>query len=322
MIKPIKIGNVEIKNNVFLAPMAGVTDMPFRKLCKEFGAGLIYTEMTSSKAIEYKSEKTANIYKTFEDEHPIAIQIFGSDPDIMANTAEKLSEFADLIDINMGCPAPKIVKNGEGSALMKDLDLAGRIIEKTVKASKVPITVKMRKGWDEKSINAPKLAKIAENCGAVMVTVHGRTREQMYSGEADLEIIKQVKESVKIPVIGNGDIRDFESAKRMFNETGCDGIMVARGAQGNPWVFREIIEGTTNKPTLEEKINLVIRHLELEVEHKGEYTGIREMRKHIANYLKGIPNSSQIKEEINHLESLEEVRAVLNNILKIGENIC
>lgn len=322
MIKPIKIGSVEIKNNVFLAPMAGVTDMPFRKLCREFGAGLVYTEMASSKAVEYKSEKTENIYRVFEEEHPIAIQIFGSEPEIMANTAEKLSNFADLIDINMGCPANKIVKNGEGSALMKNLDLAARIIEATVKASKVPVSVKMRKGWDEKHINAPELAKVAENCGAVMVTIHGRTREQMYSGEADLEIIRKVKETVKIPVIGNGDIRDFASAERMFKETRCDGIMVARGAQGNPWIFREILTGKSDKPTVQEKIALIIRHLELEVAHKGEYTGIREMRKHIANYLKGVPNSSQIKEEINHLESAEEVKAVLNNIRKMGEKIC
>lgn len=322
MIKPIKIGNVEIENNVFLAPMAGVTDMPFRKLCKEFGAGLIYTEMASSKAIEYKSEKTENIYKVFEDEHPIAIQIFGSEPKIMANTAEKLSEFADIIDINMGCPAPKIVKNGEGSALMKNLDLAGKIIEATVKASKVPVTVKMRKGWDDNHINAPELAKIAEDCGASMVTVHGRTREQMYSGNADLEIIKKVKDCLKIPVIGNGDIRDFESAKRMFNETGCDGIMIARGAQGNPWIFKEILNGSNEKPTLSERINLIIRHLKLEVEYKGEYTGIREMRKHIANYLKGIPGSSQIKEEINHLEQCEDVEKVLMNIIEVGEKVC
>ncbi|MBP3284484.1 MAG: tRNA dihydrouridine synthase DusB [Clostridia bacterium] len=318
----MKIGSVEIKNNVFLAPMAGVTDMPFRKLCREFGAGLVYTEMASSKAVEYKSEKTENIYRVFEEEHPIAIQIFGSEPEIMANTAEKLSNFADLIDINMGCPANKIVKNGEGSALMKNLDLAARIIEATVKASKVPVSVKMRKGWDEKHINAPELAKVAENCGAVMVTIHGRTREQMYSGEADLEIIRKVKETVKIPVIGNGDIRDFASAERMFKETRCDGIMVARGAQGNPWIFREILTGKSDKPTVQEKIALIIRHLELEVAHKGEYTGIREMRKHIANYLKGVPNSSQIKEEINHLESAEEVKAVLNNIRKMGEKIC
>ena len=241
-IKPIKIGNVEISNNIFLAPMAGVTDMPFRRLCKEFGAGMIYTEMASSKAVHYGSEKTKGIYEVFEDERPIGIQIFGSDPDVMAETASELSEYADIIDINMGCPANKIVKNGEGSALMKNLKLAEEIITKVVRASRVPVTVKMRKGWDDTHVNAVELAQIAESSGAKLITVHGRTREDMYSGEADLDIIKKVKDSVRIPVIGNGDITSGEKAKKMFEVTGCDGIMIGRGAQGNPWIFKSLLD--------------------------------------------------------------------------------
>lgn len=322
-IKPIKIGNVEIKNNIFLAPMAGVTDMPFRKLCKEYGAGLIYTEMASSKAVHYGSEKTKGIYEVFDAERPIGIQIFGSDADVMAETAEALSSIADIIDINMGCPANKIVKNGEGSALMKNLKLAEEIISKVVKASKVPVTVKMRKGWDDSSVNAVELAKIAESSGAKLITVHGRTREQMYSGEADLEIIKKVKESVNIPVIGNGDITTGEKAKRMFEYTGCDGIMIARGAEGNPWVFREVIEYLENgivlpEPTQNDKINMALRHLELAEKYKGENVAVREMRKHIAWYLKGIHGSAKLKDMINKEENIENVKEILNKSLNWG----
>lgn len=322
-IKPIKIGNLEIKNNIFLAPMAGVTDMPFRKLCKEYGAGLIYTEMASSKAVHYGSEKTKGIYEVFDEERPIGIQIFGSDADVMAETAEALSSIADIIDINMGCPANKIVKNGEGSALMKNLKLAEEIISKVVKVSKVPVTVKMRKGWDDSSINAVELAKIAENSGARLITVHGRTREQMYSGEADLDIIKKVKESVNIPVIGNGDITSGEKAKRMFEYTGCDGIMIARGAEGNPWIFRQVIEYLENgvvlpEPSQNDKIKMALRHLELVEEYKGENVAVREMRKHIAWYLKGIHGAAKLKDMINKEENIENVKEILNKSLNWG----
>ena len=315
-IKPIKIGNVEISNNIFLAPMAGVTDMPFRRLCKEFGAGMIYTEMASSKAVHYGSEKTKGIYEVFEDERPIGIQIFGSDPDVMAETASELSEYADIIDINMGCPANKIVKNGEGSALMKNLKLAEEIIAKVVKASKVPVTVKMRKGWDDLHINVVELAQIAEASGAKLITVHGRTREDMYSGEADLDIIKKVKDSVRIPVIGNGDITSGEKAKKMFEVTGCDGIMIGRGAQGNPWIFKSILEYLENgkllpEPGINDKINMALKHLKLSKEYKGEYVAVREMRKHIAWYLKGVPGNSQLKETINREDNIEEVEKTL-----------
>lgn len=315
-IKPIKIGNVEISNNIFLAPMAGVTDMPFRRLCKEFGAGMIYTEMASSKAVHYGSEKTKGIYEVFEDERPIGIQIFGSDPDVMAETASELSEYADIIDINMGCPANKIVKNGEGSALMKNLKLAEEIITKVVRASRVPVTVKMRKGWDDTHVNAVELAKIAEASGAKLITVHGRTREDMYSGEADLDIIKKVKDSVRIPVIGNGDITSGEKAKKMFEVTGCDGIMIGRGAQGNPWIFKSILEYLENgkllpEPGINDKINMALKHLKLSKEYKGEYVAVREMRKHIAWYLKGVPGNSQLKETINREDNIEEVEKTL-----------
>lgn len=315
-IKPIKIGNVEIPNNIFLAPMAGVTDMPFRRLCKEFGAGMIYTEMASSKAVHYGSEKTKGIYEVFDDERPVGIQIFGSDPDVMAETANELSEYSDIIDINMGCPANKIVKNGEGSALMKNSKLAEEIITKVVEASKVPVTVKMRKGWDDKHINVVELAQIAEASGAKLITVHGRTREDMYSGEADLDIIKKVKESVNIPVIGNGDITSGEKAKRMFEVTGCDGIMIGRGAQGNPWIFKSILEYLENgtalpEPNINDKINMALKHLNLSKEYKGEYVAVREMRKHIAWYLKGVPGNSQLKETINREDDIEKVEKLL-----------
>ena len=315
-IKPIKIGNVEIPNNIFLAPMAGVTDMPFRRLCKEFGAGMIYTEMASSKAVHYGSEKTKGIYEVFDDERPVGIQIFGSDPDVMAETANELSEYSDIIDINMGCPANKIVKNGEGWALRKSLELGEEIITKVVEASKVPVTVKMRKGWDDKHINVVELAQIAEASGAKLITVHGRTREDMYSGEADLDIIKKVKESVNIPVIGNGDITSGEKAKRIFEVTGCDGIMIGRGAQGNPWIFKSILEYLENgtalpEPNINDKINMALKHLNLSKEYKGEYVAVREMRKHIAWYLKGVLGNSQLKETINREDDIEKVEKLL-----------
>lgn len=324
-IKPLVIGDVEIKNNVFLAPMAGVTDMAFRSICKEFGAGMLYTEMASSKAIHYGSEKTENIYEILDKERPVGIQIFGHEPQIMAETAEKLSNIADIIDINMGCPAPKIVKNGEGSALMRDLKLAEEIIKAVVNASKVPVTVKFRKGWDNTSVNAVELAKVAESSGAKLVTVHGRTKEQMYSGVVDYSIIKNVKASVKIPVIGNGDIFDAASAKRMFDETGCDGIMVARGAEGNPWIFKDIIsyleQGKINEEiTYKEKISMALHHLDLAVKYKGEYIAVREMRKHIAWYLKGIPGAAKIKEMVNQEKNLEKVKEILNKTEFIGNN--
>lgn len=324
-IKPLKIGNLEIKNNIFLAPMAGVTDIAFRTVCKEFGVGMIYTEMASSKAVHYGSEKTETIYEVLDEERPIGVQIFGHEPDIMAETAYKLSEIADVIDINMGCPAPKIVKNGEGSALMKDLKLAGDIMNSVVKASRVPVTVKFRKGWDDEHINAPELAHIAEESGVKLVTVHGRTREQMYSGKVDYEIIKEVKDNVKIPVIGNGDIFDTLSAKRMFDETGCDGIMIARGAEGNPWIFKNIINyfetgNIEDNVDIKERVEIILKHIDLAVKYKGEYVAIREMRKHISWYLKGIAGSAKIKELINQEQNLEKVKEILNKTVSVGNN--
>lgn len=325
-IHEINVGNVRIENNIFAAPMAGVTDAPFRKLCKEFGAGLVYTEMASSNAIHYKSEKTKGIYEVFDYERPIAVQIFGGVPEVMAETAENISDIADIIDINMGCPANKIVKNGEGAALMRDIKLAEKIIKKVVEVSKVPVTVKMRTGWDHNSINATELARIAEASGASLITVHGRTREQLYSGKVDLTAIKNVKQAVNIPVIGNGDIISPQNAKEMIDTTGCDGIMIARGAEGNPWIFKRVYEYLKNgiiieEPNDKEKIMMAIKHLNMEVKYKGEYVGVREMRKHIANYLKGMNNSAKIKEEINRIENKEEVVNILNKCLIMGESI-
>ena len=315
-IHPIKLNNLTIPNNIFLAPMAGVTDMPYRKLCKEMGAGLVYTEMVSSKAIQYGSEKTEGISKVFDEERPVAVQIFGSEPDIMAETAKKISEYADIIDINMGCPVNKIVKNNEGSALMKNIKLAEEIITKVVEAVEIPVTVKFRKGYDHNNINAVEFAQMAESSGAKLITIHGRTREDMYSGKADLDIIKQVKNAVKIPVIGNGDIITPQTAKNMFDYTGVDGIMIARGSVGNPWIFRNIIEYLENgnlieEPTLSERMDMAIRHLEETIKYKGEYTGIREMRKNLFLYIKGLPNATNLRNKISVLENKEEVIELL-----------
>ena len=318
-IKPIKIGNVEIQNNIFLAPMAGITDLPFRILCKEHGAGLVYTEMVSSKGIFYDDSKTKRLMSLDERERPAAIQIFGSDAEIMSEMAEKISEEADIIDINMGCPAPKVIKNLDGSKLMLYPEKIDEITKKVVERAKVPVTIKIRKGWDDEHVNAVEIAQIAEKNGISAITVHGRTREQFYTGTADLEIIKKVKEAVKIPVIGNGDIINGETAKRMFETTGCDAIMIGRGSNGNPWIFEEIIKYLNNdtsyqKPTIEEIKRMINKHLNMLCEHKGEYTAIREMRKQIAWYVKGLPGATQIRNEINKIEEIESLRKKIEEI--------
>lgn len=313
----MKIGNVQTQNNVFLAPMAGVTDMPFRVLCKKEGAGLTYTEMVSAKGLFYKDKKTKNLLEIGEIEKPCAVQIFGSDPDIMSEIAEGLSELdIDIIDINSGCPTPKIVKNGEGSALMQNPKLFGEIVKKVSKTSKKPITIKFRKGWDEASVNAIEIAKIAEANGAAAITVHGRTREQFYSGKADWGIIKSVKEAVSIPVIGNGDIFTPQDAKKMLEYTGCDGIMIGRGAQGNPWIFKRVLTYLETgemlpETTVDEKINKIFEHFELMIKLKNEILAVKEMRKHISWYIKGMKDSTKVKESVNKLNTFEEVRQTL-----------
>lgn len=309
----LTIGNVELKNNVILAPMAGVTDLPFRVLCKEQGAGLLCMEMVSAKAIYYGSKNTEELMKISPAEMPVSLQLFGSDADIMADMAKKIEEkpFA-VLDINMGCPVPKVVNNGEGSALMKNPKLAEEIITKMVKAVKKPVTVKIRKGFDEAHLNAVEMAKIAEASGAAAVAVHGRTREQYYAGKADWDCIRAVKEAVKIPVIGNGDVTDALSAERLLKETGCDGVMVGRAAQGNPFIFREITEYLETgvippKPTPAEVRATIERHARMQMEEKGEYTGVREMRKQLSWYTVGYPNSAKYRQMINSMETMEEL---------------
>lgn len=317
----MNIGKVKIENNVFLAPMAGVTDMVFRLICKSFGCGLLYTEMVSAKGLYYKSENTKSLMEIDPRERPVAIQIFGSEPEIMAYAAARAEENgADIIDINMGCPTPKIVNNGDGSALMKNPKLAGEIIGAVVKQVNTPVTVKIRKGWDENSINAVELGLIAEEEGAAAIAVHGRTREQFYSGKADWNIIKKVKQALSIPVIGNGDVYSPEDAKRMVEETGCDAVLIGRGAQGNPWIFKRTVEYLKNgfiteEPTPREKIEMLIFHLNMQIQHKGEQVGIREMRKHASWYLKGLPGSCDIKNKIFTMTEKHEIENLLNSYL-------
>ncbi|MCD3196142.1 tRNA dihydrouridine synthase DusB [Clostridium botulinum C] len=312
----MKIGNLNFKNNVFLAPMAGVTDIAYRGLCKEMGCGLVYTEMISAKGMYYNNENTKKLLMLSKEEKPVAAQIFGSDPLVMARACEILNEDDGvcIIDINMGCPAPKIVKNGEGSALMKTPELAAKIVMEMKKISKKPVTVKFRKGFDNDNINAVEFAKRMEQAGVDAVAIHGRTRAQMYEGKADWDIIRRVKEAVDIPVIGNGDVFSAEKAFQLKEETNCDGIMIARGAMGNPWIFKQIQLALNNEeviyPTPEEKIDMCIRHLKLAIQYHGELKAVREMRKHIAWYIKGIKNCTDIKNKIN-------VEKESDNVIKI-----
>ena len=321
MIRSLQIGSVTLPNNLILAPMAGVTDLPFRLLCKEQGAGLLCMEMVSAKAILYKNRNTQTLLTIDPRENPVSLQLFGSDPDIIAEIAHQIEDRPfDILDLNMGCPVPKIVNNGEGSALMKNPKLAGEIIEKTVKAIKKPVTVKIRKGFDDDHVNAVEMAKIAEASGAAAVAVHGRTREQFYSGKADWEIIRQVKEAVKIPVIGNGDVTSARLAADMRKQTGCDGVMIGRGAQGNPWIFHELLvyEETgqiPERPNIQQICDTILRHARLQIEFKGEYLGIREMRKHTAWYTKGMTGSARLRDMVNQVETYEELEALLTKMI-------
>ncbi len=317
----LKIGNVELENNLILAPMAGVTNQPFRMICKEFGCGMVCTEMASSRAIFHDDKKTNRLLNTEGEKRPISMQIFGSDEETMGYATSYVSKMADIVDINMGCPAPKVVKNGDGSKLLLNLEQAEKVMKAVVKNAKVPVTLKYRKGWDQEHTVAVEIAKIAERVGISAITIHGRTRSEFYSGVADLEIIKQVKQAVHIPVIGNGDVVDEESAVRMFEETGVDGIMIGRGSFGNPWIFRKIVHflqtgSKLPEPSKEEKLEVMKKHIALAVEEKGEIA-VKELRKHIAWYTKNLKNSSEFRNNMNQIETESELIKEIEEYFKI-----
>ena len=318
----MKIGNVQLDNEVFLSPMAGVTDLPFRTICKEKGCGMLYTEMINAKALCYDDENTKKMLNLEDDGHPVAVQIFGSDPEYMGKAASIMNQYTnDILDINMGCPAPKVIKNGDGSALMRNPKLAAEVLTAVVKNSKNPVTLKIRKGWDDNSVNALEIAKIAEECGISALAIHGRTREQFYSGKADWDIIAEIKQSINIPVIGNGDVFDVQDAVNMLEKTKCDAIMIGRGSQGNPWIFNRINHYMKTgevlpEPTLEEKISTAIKHMNLAVAEHGEYVAVREMRKHIGWYLKGLKDSAKYRDQINKITDYKEVISMLEEYVQ------
>ena len=318
----MKIGNVQLDNEVFLSPMAGVTDLPFRTICKEKGCGMLYTEMINAKALCYDDENTKKMLRMEKDEHPVAVQIFGSDPEFMGKAAAIMNEYPnEILDINMGCPAPKVIKNGDGSALMRNPKLAAEVLSSVVKNSKKPVTLKIRKGWDDDSVNAVEIAKIAEECGISALAIHGRTREQFYSGKADWDIIAEIKQAINIPVIGNGDVFEVQDAVNMLEKTKCDAIMIGRGAQGNPWIFNRINHYMKTgeilpEPTLEEKITTAINHMNLAVAEHGDYVAVREMRKHIGWYLKGLKNSAKYRDQINKITDYKEVIVMLEEYMQ------